>query len=111
LPSRTETISKILSFGLDRFWGGRSRKKGYYEYFKKRLGYSVGIGFPPGWGEGHIFDLKQDDPREIKAGMVFHIPPAMRVGNDWGFGLSETVVVTETGCEVLGGLSRELAVC
>ena len=24
LPSRTETISKILSFGLDRFWGGRS---------------------------------------------------------------------------------------
>ncbi len=86
------------------------RKKGLYDYYKKRLGYSVGIGFVPGWGEGNIMDLKQNDPRELKPGMVFHMPPALRVGDDWGFGVSETILVTDSGCELITNYSRELAV-
>jgi Xaa-Pro dipeptidase len=100
----------VTSGDVDEACTGLLRKKGFYDYFKKRLGYSVGIGFPPGWGEGAIMDIKHNDPRELKAGMVFHLPPAMRVGDEWGFGVSETVVVTEKGGEPLSNCPRELAV-
>ena len=86
-------------------------KAGLYQYYRKRLGYSVGIAFPPDWGEGHIIDLKRNDPRKLAAGMTFHMPPALRVDGIWGFGLSETVAVTETGCEVLTNFPRELPIC
>lgn len=81
---------------------------GYYEYYKKRAGYSVGVGFQPSWMEAHIFDLKKGDTRELKAGMVFHIPPALRKYGEFGVGISETVAVTDSGCEVLTNYSNEL---
>lgn len=85
-------------------------KAGLYDNYRKRLGYSVGVGFPPDWGNGHIIDLKRGDTRELATGMVFHMPPALRVDGIWGFGLSETILVTDGGCEVITKFSRELAV-
>jgi len=83
-------------------------KAGYYENFRKRTGYSIGSSYPPSWGEGHIIDLKKDDPRVLEPRMVFHMPPALRKYNKFGVGISETVLVTETGCEVLTNFPREL---
>jgi len=83
-------------------------KAGYYENFRKRTGYSIGSGYPPSWMEAHIIDLKKDDPRVLAQGMVFHIPPALREYNKFGVGVSETVLVTENGCEVLTNFPREL---
>jgi Xaa-Pro dipeptidase len=80
---------------------------GYTENFRKRLGYAVGIGFKS-WMEAHIFDLKAGDERWLQAGMVFHMPPALRQLHQYGVGVSETVVVTDGGCERLGRLPREL---
>lgn len=80
------------------------------ENYKKRTGYSIGSSYPPDWGEGHIIDLKKDDPRVLEPGMVFHIPPALRVLNEYGVGVSETVVVAEHGCEVITNFDRELFV-
>jgi Xaa-Pro dipeptidase len=85
-------------------------KAGFYENFRKRTGYAVGCSYPAGWGEGHIIDLKKGDERVLEPGMVFHMPPALRELNRYGVGVSETVVVTEKGCEVLTQLSRELHV-
>jgi len=85
-------------------------KAGLYANYRKRLGYSVGVGFPPDWGNGHIIDLKRGDARELAAGMVFHMPPALRVDGVWGFGLSETILITDGGCEVITKFPRELAV-
>lgn len=82
-------------------------KYGYTERFKKRLGYAIGLGFKT-WSEGRFFDLKPDDERVIKAGMVFHMPPALRISNVVGVGLSETVVVTDDGCESLTQFPRQL---
>lgn len=82
-------------------------RHGYTENFKKRLGYSVGIGFKS-WMEAHIFDLKAGDPRPIQAGMLFHMPPALREVPRYGVGLSETILVTETGCEPLSNVPRQL---
>lgn len=80
---------------------------GYTDNFKKRLGYSVGLGFKS-WSEGHIMDLKAGDERVLQPGMVFHMPPALRVVPRYGVGLSETIVITENGCECLTQFPRRL---
>ncbi|MCS5946358.1 dihydrodipicolinate synthase family protein [Klebsiella variicola subsp. variicola] len=38
--------------------------------------------------------------------MTFHIPPALRIYGQFTVGVSETVVVTETGYRQLGSLAR-----
>ena len=55
-------------------------------------------------------DLKPDDPRPLKAGMVFHTVPWVLIPELGAIGLSETWAVTETGVEVLTETPRELRV-
>jgi Xaa-Pro dipeptidase len=85
-------------------------RHGFTEAFRKRCGYSTGISFAPDWGEGNILSLYYGQERIVEPGMCFHIPPALRVYGVFTVGISETVVVTETGCRVLGGLDRQLVV-
>jgi len=80
---------------------------GFEPWFRKRTGYGVGV-FKPSWGEGEVIDLKRDDPRVLQAGMVFHMPPALRDPKKCGVGFSETVLVTEHGCDVLTDFPRKL---
>ena len=82
--------------------------RGFEAHFRKRVGYGLGVGYPPTWGEGHIIDLKHHDERELRAGMVFHLVPALRENGEYGVGTSETVAVTESGHEVITDFSREL---
>lgn len=74
----------------------------------KRAGYSMGINFPPGWGEGDVLDLSHENPTVLKPGMVFHIPQPYRVPNEQTVSTSETVLVTETGCEAITQFPRQL---
>ena len=83
---------------------------GFEAMFRKRTGYSVGVAFAPDWGEGHIVSLRRDDPRLLEPGMVFHMPPALRAFQRLCVGMSETVLVTESGCEVLTDRPRRLHV-
>jgi len=83
-------------------------KAGYTEAFRKRLGYSVGISFAPDWGEGAILSLNKGVKTELKPGMAFHLPPALRIYGRFTVGVSETIVVTEAGYRVLGTLGRAL---
>ncbi|MBW1961474.1 MAG: aminopeptidase P family protein [Deltaproteobacteria bacterium] len=85
-------------------------RHGYEPNFRKRVGYSIGVGFAPGWGEGHIMDLKHHDSRKLRSGMVFHVVPALRKSWEFGVGVSETVAVTDSGVEVLTNFSRNLFV-
>jgi Xaa-Pro dipeptidase len=98
------------SHEVDEACRGTIERAGYYDYFRKRTGYSIGIGFPPDWGEGHILSLKKDDPTPLQPGMTFHMPPALRVPAECGVGFSETVLVTPTGSEVLTSFPRELVI-
>lgn len=82
---------------------------GLHDEFKKRMGYSVGLGFRT-WSEGKFFDLKQGDQRLLEKNMVFHLPPALRLPGAFGLGLSSTVVVTDTGVRTLSDLPQELIV-
>lgn len=83
---------------------------GFSANFRKRLGYSVGVGFPPDWGEGHIIDLSHGATTILEPGMVFHMPPALREHLVAGVGCSETVLVTGEGVEVITEFPRELVV-
>ena len=77
----------------------------------KRAGYSVGLNFPPDWGEGVFLDLHAGDETVLEPGMVFHLPQTMRVGDNAPSAISETVLITESGCEVLTDFApRDLVV-
>ncbi|GIP17675.1 peptidase [Paenibacillus montaniterrae] len=111
LNAAIETIKPGVTAGeVDQACRGTIEKAGLYDLFRKRTGYSIGVAFAPDWGEGHIMSLQRDDERVLQPGMVFHIPPALRVPNQYGVGFSETLVVTETGCEILTSLPRELTI-
>ncbi|ODN72503.1 M24 family metallopeptidase [Methylobrevis pamukkalensis] len=83
-------------------------KAGFTENFRKRTGYSTGISFAPDWGEGGILSLYTGVDRPLEPGMAFHIPPALRIYGQFTVGVSETIVVTETGYRVLGTFARPL---
>jgi Xaa-Pro dipeptidase len=74
----------------------------------KRPGYSVGINFAPDWGEGIFLELKDGDQTVIRPGMVFHLPQSVRVPGEAPVAISETVLVTESGIDVLTNFKREL---
>lgn len=86
------------------------KKAGFGEYHRNRLGYSIGVNYPPDWGEGELISLRQDEHRELKAGMTFHMPPLCLKYREFGIGFSETIVVREDGCERLSKLPREIIV-
>jgi Xaa-Pro dipeptidase len=75
-----------------------------------RSAYSVGIGLPPDWGEGQILSMQPGEERPLQANMTFHLLPWVQVEGEGGISLSETIRVTEDGCEALTSFPRELFV-
>lgn len=72
-----------------------------------RCAYSVGINYPPDWGEGHIISIWEGDRHPLRPGMTFHLVPGFIEAGRYSLFLSETFLVTETGCEVLTDFPRE----
>lgn len=73
-----------------------------------RSGYSIGIAFPPSWDEGYILSLMQGDPQILREGMTFHVIPwVWGVDGDKTVGISDTIHVTEDGCESFFTLEEE----
>ena len=81
---------------------------GYTENFKKRTGYSVGISFAPDWGEGNVLSLYTGVETVVQPGMVFHLPPALRIYGEFTVGVSEVAIVTSSGCRTLSTIDRDL---
>lgn len=73
-----------------------------------RIGYSIGLGYPPDWGE-HTASLRPGDATELQPNMTFHVILGMWQGA-LSFVLSETILVTETGHESFSRMPRELFV-
>ena len=48
-----------------------------------------------------FLDLKENDRTVLQPGMVFHLPQSMRLAGDLAVSISETVLVTDDGREVL----------
>lgn len=73
-----------------------------------RLGYSIGIGYPPDWGERTV-SIRGDEQTVIEPGMCLHVIAGMWMSG-YGCELSESIAVTEAGAEVLTSAPRELLV-
>ncbi|HVM20839.1 MAG TPA: Xaa-Pro peptidase family protein [Egibacteraceae bacterium] len=79
-------------------------------WFHGGYGYSIGLGMQPSWTEAAMY-IAEGEERELRPGMTFHLPICIFVPRQYGTGFSESVVVTETGCELLTpGKACELAV-
>lgn len=73
-----------------------------------RIGYSMGLNYPPDWGE-HTASIRKGDLTILQPNMTFHLIPGLWF-DDYGIEISESFRVTEHGCEVLSDFKRELIV-
>ena len=80
-------------------------------------GYSVGLSFEPDWADVPGLQIATRESRtaasldafpELRAGHVFHVRAVVRDVGRAGVGVSETVVVTADGCELLTHYPRDL---
>jgi len=69
--------------------------------FHHNFGYPVGIGYPGTWIETLGYFIRTDNPRPLRAGMVFHLPMSLRKYGEFGINQSHTMLVTEDGTETL----------
>lgn len=83
---------------------------GMTDRYRKRSGYSLGISFAPDWGEWQVLSLFDGVDVPLAPGMCFHVPTALREYGAFTVGLSESIVVTESGCRILGRLPRRIHV-
>lgn len=75
---------------------------GLKHYRRHHCGYCVGIGQPPSWTGGNsVTGLRHDSDLQIKTGMSFHILSWLMESGKGDDFLSNTVLLTEGGPEVL----------
>ena len=89
----------------EKFWGVLDK---YGIKKESRTGYSIGIGYPPDWGE-HTLNIYKGDMTELKPNICYHMIAVMQFGN-WGVESSESIRITEKGNELLCNFSRDLHV-
>jgi Xaa-Pro dipeptidase len=70
--------------------------------FRHRAGYQIGID----WLERGNISLEPDAAEVLTPGMTVHLPVILFRAGEYGVGVSETVLVTDDGAEVLSGLPR-----
>ncbi len=93
---------------VDRVCRALIADAGFGENQASRTAYSIGIAVPPDWGEGQILSMKPGEGRPLQRNMTFHVLPWVQIPGKGGVGCSETVRVTEDGCERLTDFPREL---
>jgi len=75
---------------------------------ESRLGYSMGLNYPPDWGE-HTASLRSGDLTVLEENMTFHMIPGIWL-DDWGIEISEAFRVTASGGRTLADFPRKLFV-
>ena len=73
---------------------------------ESRIGYSIGVGYSPDWGE-HTVSLRANEQTILEQNMTLHVMLGMWM-DGWGIEFSEPVAVTESGCESLTKFDREV---
>ena len=107
---------EALNAGIDVVKPGNTADHVAQEFWKvldkynikkeSRTGYSIGIGYPPDWGE-HTLNIYKGDMTVLKPNITFHMIAVMQFG-DWGVEASESIRVTENGNELLNNFPKEL---
>jgi ectoine hydrolase len=91
---------------VEAAWQAVLRRNGLRK--DSRVGYSIGLSYPPDWGERTV-SLRPGDMTELQEGMCFHIQSGLWL-KDFGVAISESFVVGKGGGERLCDVARELIV-
>jgi Xaa-Pro aminopeptidase len=75
---------------------------------ESRIGYAMGVGYPPDWGE-HTISLRPGDRTILEPSNTVHCILGMWM-QGWGLEVSETILVTQEGAECLTGFPRDIYV-
>ena len=73
-----------------------------------RTGYPIGISYPPDWGE-RTMSLRLGDKSVLEENMTFHFMTGLWM-EDWGFEITESIVIGKSGPECLANVPRKLFV-
>ncbi len=74
-----------------------------------RCGYSIGLSYPPDWGE-RTYSIRPTDETELKAGMTFHFMPGLWM-DGWGMETTESLLIVSQGsAEAFCSMDRKLFV-
>jgi ectoine hydrolase len=117
---RMEKIAKVITEGLSAVldkvkpgvaceelaavWKTTTVKHGIEK--DSRIGYPVGIGYPPTWGE-LTASIRPGDKTVLEEGMTFHCIPAIWL-DTFGIVISESFAVTKNGAECFADYPRIL---
>ena len=72
-----------------------------------RMGYPIGLSYPPDWGE-RTASIRTEDDTILQPGMTFHFMPALWK-HSWGLETTETILIKENGpAEALCAVERRL---
>ena len=94
----------VTAEAVERAWRDVIQRHGVEK--EERIGYSMGLGYPPDWGE-HTASLRPGDETVLEEDMTFHMIPGIWQ-DDVGVEISETFRVTADGAETLAEFPREL---
>ncbi|KLV28866.1 M24 family metallopeptidase [Priestia megaterium] len=89
---------------IEETWRRTIEKSGIIK--DSRIGYAMGLNYPPDWGE-HTASIRKGDKTILQPNMTFHLIPGIWL-DSYGFEASESFRVTETGCETFASLPRSL---
>lgn len=73
-----------------------------------RTGYPIGLSYPPDWGE-RTMSLRPGDKTVLEENMTFHFMTGLWM-DDWGFEITESIVIGANGPECLANVPRRLYV-
>ncbi|HET6562225.1 MAG TPA: Xaa-Pro peptidase family protein [Marmoricola sp.] len=80
---------------------------GHRSYRRHHCGYQVGIGFPPSWiGGAAVVGLRDGSNLRIEEGMTFHVLSWLLGQEPADYVVSDTVLVTASGGELLTSTRR-----
>ena len=73
-----------------------------------RTGYPIGLSYPPDWGE-RTMSLRSGDRSVLEENMTFHFMTGLWM-EDWGFEITESIVIRDGAPECLASVPRKLFV-
>jgi Xaa-Pro dipeptidase len=92
-------------------WQSVLNRRGLSSYTRHHCGYTTGIGYPPSWSGGGVpVGLRAGSDMRLETGMVFHLMSWLLRSEHGDSFLSDTIVVTADGAEMLTKTSREIAI-
>jgi len=97
----------VAASAVDRACRAAIERAGQGEAFRLRTGYSIGLGFE-NFGEGYLFSLHPNNHSPLEPGMALHLVPYLSEAGAAGAAVSETVIVTAGGAELVAPLERDL---